>query len=234
MFNNSKIKIGIISGALLIGAFLLLQARKNHDVDTSTEAKPIQDFRQLPEQALAAAQKVTTEIPLIQPSSLNEQDQKKWETFKQLLQSRNDNDPRLDSEFKTFSKELHQAMIQEYQALPMEKRNERGLIGFLIARDLQSTEDLQFLKSIYEESPCLSLENCSSRAESDPHHSATDQVSQSYPQMAVLYQLEKQIQNGNKVLTDPATKALLKELSQRASQFQVPMVSQKAESIFGR
>ena len=237
MFSNSNTKIRILAGALLIGALLFFYAhKKSVDVSSSGEQaeKPIQNFLMKPEEALEAAKNVKMEIPIVSPQGLSEADSKKWDVFTQILNSRNDNDPRLDTDLKTLSPELHKAMMKEYQALPMEKRNERGLVAYLIARDLQSADDMQFLKSIYDEAPCLSLENCASRSEVDPHHSGDEQVSQNYPQMAALFQMEKQIQNGNKLFDDPKMKESLQDFLRSASQFSVPMVSKKAESIMGR
>ena len=116
-----------------------------------------------------------------------------WQELQEIITSKNDNDPRLDQDFKILSEELHYLLIQKYSEIPEEDRNQRGLIVFLISRDLKYLEDLKFLKNIFKENPCLSLNNCNVLDSTDPHHSGIEQSSLNYPQLSALYQLEKQL-----------------------------------------
>jgi hypothetical protein len=158
-------------------------------------------------------------------------DKKYFSEFQQILKSKNDNDPRIDKNFRHFSTSLHRVFQDQYRNLPMESRNERGLIAFLVARDIQDQEDFDFLKEVYLENPCLSMENCSSRSHSDPHLSGIDQASMNYPQLAVLYQLERQLVENSKRFDDPNLKDQMKAILDQAAKFSVPSVQKKAEDI---
>lgn len=167
-------------------------------------------------------------------SALSADDHKKWEVLQEILTSQNDNDPRLDKTFMGMSDELHLTLQEQYQEIPAENRNQRGLLAFLIARDLKNTEDLDFLKKVYEESPCLSLENCGSRTSSDPHLSGVDEASMNYPQLASLYQLEKQLNDHPALFADSSMKDHAKAVIEQALRFPVPSVQKKAAEIQAR
>lgn len=156
----------------------------------------------------------------------------KLKILEQIIISKNDNDPRIDSEFKNLSPDLKLKLQDKYQHLPQEQRNERGLIVMILARELKTVEDIEFLKSIYGESPCLGLENCNVRDVSDPHHSALDQVSLNYPQMVVLHQISRQFEKHPEKFTDSSVRDSVQSLLKLAKKFPVPLVSQKAEEIY--
>ncbi|MBK7962001.1 MAG: hypothetical protein IPK04_12860 [Bdellovibrionales bacterium] len=167
-------------------------------------------------------------------SALSADDHKKWEVLQEILASQNDNDPRLDKTFKGMSDDLHLILQEQYLEIPAENRNQRGLLAFLIARDLKNTEDLDFLKKIYEESPCLSLENCNSRTSSDPHLSGVDEASMNYPQLASLYQLEKQLNDNPGIFADSSMKDHAMAVIEQALKFPVASVQRKAAEIQAR
>lgn len=164
-------------------------------------------------------------------AKLSLEDQKKWSDFEDIMTSKNDNDPRIDSSLTHLSKPLHDLMIKKYDEIDLENRSERGLVAFLIARDLKSPEDIHFLKKIYQEKPCLSLSNCSeSDKDADPHHSSTNNITLDYPQIAALYKLEAQLIKNPNLINDPAFRALLDE----AAQFDSPAVKRKAEELIAK
>jgi hypothetical protein len=165
---------------------------------------------------------------------LSEPELKKWLVFQEIMKSKNDNDPRLDRDLNELTPGLRQALRQKYSQLPPESRNERGLIAYLVARDLRTVEDLDFLKSVFEEAPCLSLENCTVRSNSEAHLSGIDQTSMNYPQLAPLYQLEKQIEKNPERFQDSKMKDHLRALLGQAKQFGVPIVRNKADEISGK
>lgn len=167
-------------------------------------------------------------------AQLSAAEQKQWQIFQEILKSKNDSDPRLDKDLHQLSDGLHQVLREKYQQLPAENRNERGLITYLLARDLKNIEDLDFLKAVYEEAPCLSLENCGVRSNSDPHLSGIDQTSMNYPQLAALYQLEKQIENNPGRFQDTGMRDHMRALINQAKQFGVPIVRNKAEELAGK
>jgi len=167
-----------------------------------------------------------------QLSKLSQEDKKSWASFEEIMVSKNDNDPRIDQNLRHLSEPMREIMMQKYSDLPQEKRNERGLIAFLIARDLKSPQDIEFLKEIYNERPCLSLENCAAASkDEDPHHSGMDHVSLNYPQMVALYQLDAQLTQRPELLNDPAFKTRVRNLLDLASRFDAPSVQKKAEEL---
>ncbi len=241
--SNPKFKrpIYLLIGALLIGAFLFFNKQKLQ-VDLAEKPAAIAPVGAgdavIPEQhisepvkpeALSAAKLQAATV--VDIASLSLLEKKSWKTFQEILLSKNDNDPRLDSDLKNLSPALHQALLAKYSSLPMESRSERGLIVFLVARDLQSPDDLKFLKSIYDESPCLSLANCGTRTESDPHISGIDDTSANYPQLTALFQLDQLLTTKPGILMDPNMKDHFRAVIEQALKFPVPAIQQKAAEI---
>ena len=111
----------------------------------------------------------------------------------EIIDSKNDNDPRLDSEFVQMSPELRKTMVQYYHRFPLEKRNERGTVVFLIAKNIASSEDLEFLKTVLHEKPCLSLGNCSELAQpatgEEIHLEGMSETTASYPELTAVQQM---------------------------------------------
>ncbi|MFZ3229550.1 MAG: hypothetical protein WA160_05050 [Pseudobdellovibrio sp.] len=163
--------------------------------------------------------------------SLHGLDAKVWQVFESVLASKNDNDPRLDQDLKYLSKDLRQALFEKYNSLPSENRNDRGLIVFLISRDIQSAADATFLKSVFEEPPCLSLSDCKTIGQDDAHHSGMNQTTLNYPQLAGLYQIEKQLTAHPEILKDAVQRDGILKTLQQAENFPVPAVQRKAEQI---
>ncbi len=162
---------------------------------------------------------------------LSQQDQKKWKLIEEFLVSKDDNDPRVDQELSSISDELKLKIENAYQALPLENRNGRGFLAFLITRDLRTDKDVQFLKSIFEEKACLSLSDCGSSAQEDPHLDSVNNVSLNYPQMTALYQLQKRIENDPSILAQPSVRQEIELLLREAKQFPAPGISSRVEEI---
>lgn len=169
--------------------------------------------------------------PLGQELSLSSGDQKKWKLIEELLLSKNDNDPRVDQELLNISDELKAKIESAYQSLPMENRNGRGFLAFLISRDLKTDKDIQFLKSIFEEKACLSLSDCGSSSQEDPHLDSINNVSLNYPQMAALYQLQKRIENDPSLLNQPSLRQEIDLLLREARQFPAQGIAKRVEDI---
>lgn len=118
----------------------------------------------------------------------------------EILSSRNDNDPRLDSEFRGLTAALKAALAEKYRALPRESFNERGTLVLLIGRELASAEDAQFLRAVMEEAPCHSLRDCGARAPASQdqvaHGDESDAVTRAYPQWMAVRMLERARDSG--------------------------------------
>ncbi len=171
-------------------------------------------------------------MQLEEPKGLSETDAKQWKIFQEVIFGRNDNDPRVDQDLRKMSPAMHQALMDAYQKIPLENRNSRGMVAFLIGRDLQTAADAAFLKGIYQEEPCLSMADCSrAEAETDPHLSGTVQTSLNYPQLAGLYQLEQRLGANPDLLKNPEIKAEIAELLREARQFPGSAIQKRAEEL---
>lgn len=121
-----------------------------------------------------------------------------------ILRSRNDNDPRLDRDFLGLSSETKAEFRAKYRALPPERRNERGIIVFLLGKNLTAPEDWAFLRDVAGEPPCLSLADCAKASAGDGAHG--DDVTLAYPSLVALRQAHRAIEEGGS--KDEARKVL--------------------------
>ncbi len=233
MRNNSVVlKILFFTGVLLLGALLFFKyshrGTSTNAVEKNEVAVSLKDNKSEVQPLTILSEPKEVEKA---PAQFNSEEQRKWGMIQEIMKSKNDNDPRLDKEFRDMTLAFHAELFHQYQTLPMESRNERGLIAFLIARDIKNSQDMEFLKSIYNEKPCMSLNDCTTTSESDPHLAGIDQTSVNYPQLAALYQIEKQLNSGNKIFESNDFKDQLRQVLAHASQFPVPMVQKKADAI---
>jgi hypothetical protein len=145
------------------------------------------------------------------PPSVTEQDRAQLQMLRSVLQSRNDNDPRLDSELRQLSPGARALFREEYRRVPAESRNERGTIVFLLGRNLETEEDFRFLQTVLSEPQCLSLTHCNSappRGDADDqehHHSSLDATTLSYPQLVALKSLARLLPDSGGEAAPPAT-----------------------------
>ncbi len=116
----------------------------------------------------------------------------KLAVLREILASRDDNDPRLDSDFRDLTPADKALLRREYAALPPEARNERGTIVYLLGRSLADARDWAFLRAAAAEPPCLSLADCArlpapgDRGDEDPG----DAVTLAYPSLVALKMAE--------------------------------------------
>lgn len=164
------------------------------------------------------------------PAVLNEREQKLWRSVESVLRTKNDSDPAVN-ELKGLSADFHKALFDKYNYLKMEDRNGRGFIVFLVAKNLRSSEDLEFLQKIYQEAPCLSLENCAVSANDDSHSAGVNQTTTIYPQLVGLYQIEKQLNANPDLLKDAAMRAGVLTTLKQAEAFSVPAIHEFAAKI---
>lgn len=107
-------------------------------------------------------------------------------TLEDILASGNDNDPRLDRDFNGLSPEAKSLLRAKYSELAPERRNERGTIVYLLGKDPSSEGDWDFLARAAAEPPCLSLADCSKKAEEAA--GAGEEVTLAYPSLVALRQ----------------------------------------------
>lgn len=135
------------------------------------------------------------------------------------LESHNDNDPKLDTEMRNLTPETKSKMIGMYRSMAREKRNDRGMIAFLIGREINRDEDLEFLEEVLAELPCLSLSNCETESGSAPH--ADGEVSNDttliYPQLVSLRALGEFARTGENERLKNAARVILERVSRTHS-----------------
>lgn len=157
---------------------------------------------------------------------------KKVATLKEILSSKNDNDPRLDTEFKNLSNEDKDALVGFYRDLKAESLNDKGTIVFLIGREISRPEDAEFLKAVLSEEPCLSLDNCGvTNAEKDPHTDSVNNVTLNYPQVVALNRIKNYVQTHDLQTVNPSLLSHLIDATKMAQNSNVAMVKNRAEEV---
>lgn len=164
-------------------------------------------------------------------SSLNEKvlAEKKLEILNEIFKSKNDNDPRLDQDLRSLSSTDKVVLKEKYSQLPVESRNERGTIIFLLGRNINANEDLFFFNQVFSESKCLSLEDCTKigNESASSEHTGSTETTLAYPQIVALKALE------NFLAQNPQSAAGLEALK-KASQSPIPLISQMSAQIAQR
>lgn len=238
---TKKTTLFFVSGAVLIAGLFLFERKPSDTINIKelqpeqlnfAESNKVQPIKPIDAniQATDSSQAVTPKLEST-ISRLKEADLKTWQMIEEIIKSKNDNDPRLDKELKHQSPEVRAALYEKYEAIPNEARNDRGLIAYMIARDFESAADAQFMKKVFEEPPCLSLADCKSTMPEDPHHSGENQITQNYPQMATLFQIEKRLTEHPEVLKDASIREAIASTLRQAESYAVPIVSNKAQQI---
>lgn len=165
---------------------------------------------------------------------LSPKDQRKLVILQQILESKNDNDPRMDHDLANLSPEAKRAMEEYYQEIKPEQRNDRGTIVFLISREIKSKADLDFLQNVLMEKPCQSLSDCSkidapSSGEA-AHLEGINETTANYPQLMALKQMTEQyrILRGTQD-ADPTLASGILETFRQATRSPNPKVQEDAE-----
>ncbi|MNJ94640.1 hypothetical protein D3C87_123420 [compost metagenome] len=199
-----------------------------------TAASPEQSITPNSAQALLPAEPPPLQeaVSANNETALSPDVQKQLSILGEIFSSKNDNDPRMDNELRVLSDDAKSALIKMYQQLPLENRNERGTIVFLIGRNLNNKKDYQFLKEVLLEAPCLSLQNCfQNMPNNTDSHDHQDHTANSmaivldYPQLTALKALQK-----NKA-TKQELRALESDLLHMATSSRSRLVSELASEI---
>ena len=140
-----------------------------------------------PAPAAAASTAAGQASAITQLSALNAA--AKLAVLEEILRSGNDNDPRLDRAFNDLSPQAKRLFRQKHHQLPAEERNERGTIIYLLGKNLNSAEDWEFLHTVINEQPCLSLEDCSKEMKAVPDGHLSTALA--YPALVALKQAER-------------------------------------------
>jgi hypothetical protein len=147
--------------------------------------------------------------------------------LEEILDSRNDNDPRLDRELRVLSPAAKELLRAKYMAVPWEKRNDRGTIVYLLGRNLTSTADFRFLQEVVREAPCLSLSDCTKSAApssgTDEHSQMGMAITLAYPQIVALQSIH--------AYAGDAFKKEASEVLSAGRHSSIPVVSQMAQKL---
>lgn len=120
----------------------------------------------------------------------------KVRTLNEVLTSHNDNDPRLDGELRILDRDTKRAFRARYEKIPVEERNARGTIVFLLGRNLAEKEDFAFVRQVLREEPCRSLENCAKVPLRVNPEDPPNEMVLNYPQAVALVALGNVIRSG--------------------------------------
>jgi hypothetical protein len=156
-------------------------------------------------------------------------------TLTDILRSRNDNDPRLDRDFRNLTSEDKAALRTKYEQLPAEDRNGKGTIVFLVGREIKEASDLNFIKGVMAEPPCMSLADCKKDTRpangADTHQDTSIEITLAYPQMVSLYSLESFLSAPD---TSPTMREEALKMVQEAKNSPIAPIRRKAQDIESR
>jgi hypothetical protein len=185
---------------------------------------------------------VSTALSVEAPSHaevvLDDKDRDQVRVFEEIIASKNDNDPRMDRLLRDLSEPVKNELRKKYTATPLENRNERGTVVFLIGREVSegraSTADLQFLKEVLLEKPCLSLVDCTkSPASGSPDEQHLDSIHETtadYPQLMGLRYLRQALQSE---VVSPVMREAIQSVFEAARQSPNPRVVTEAQVTLG-
>ena len=194
---------------ILVGLALTVWWMYSAEEAVVTQSRKVYDASAQPKKVEVVVRKTKEEVvvsPIIQA--------RKLAVLQEILDSKNDNDPRLDSDFKTLNETEKKALQEKYLSYTPEKLNERGTLVYLLGRNIETEKDLKFMEYVINEKPCLSMSNCSVEAPAptgeEAHLNSVDRISLAYPQVVSVKSLENfLIKNGE---TSPLSRQALKNL----------------------
>lgn len=112
---------------------------------------------------------------------------RKWKIVEGILESRNDSDPRLDTELRNLTPEFKDKLREKYRSLGRERLNERGTLVFLVGRT-PTEKDLKFLQQVALEPICRSLADCQKSAGQTLGDESTE-TTLVYPQRVAVHMM---------------------------------------------
>jgi len=217
------------------GRYFLLGHQKPSESDVASESQSSPTdtaitFGTSTESSIAV--RTTTEV------TLTGKDHEQIMVLNQIFQSKNDNDPRMDRLLRDFSEPMKAELRKKYASIKPENRNERGTIVFLIGRELSegrgATADLQFMKEVLLEKPCLSLVDCSkspsSETAEEQHLEAIHETTIHYPQLMGIRYLKQALENGS---LSPVMREAVIAILEESTHSPNPRVASEAAATLG-
>jgi hypothetical protein len=148
-----------------------------------------------------------------------------------ILASKNDNDPRLDTDYVDLTPEEKRQIQDQYKNLKPENLNERGTLVFVLGQNLKDPDDMKFLEQVLSEPTCLSLNDCKAPRPrgNDDHLEIGVDLTLSYPQVVSLKVMEAYVsEEENK---DPRILSEIQRVVQQAKQSENMIVSRLAYEL---
>lgn len=222
-----------IGGVILAGWFIRSGLRKPEPVSElttpQTERPLAQENTSEPAPTLTSASQATAS-PEARLSAVTTE---KLNILSEILASRNDNDPRLDTEFRGLSEETKKSFHAKYRSIPAEQRNAKGTVVFLLGREITGPADVAFLREVLSEPPCQSLADCSKpqsvSSGDDLHHESGMEITLAYPQMVALVSLDDFLKSN--AAPDPAMRDAIAQALQTARSSGIPVLVRKAAEV---
>ncbi len=194
----SRGRVAILLAVLIvsagIGVLLFPGAPRSVSVGPAVPGVPLESAQKEPtkgsDRAPDPVEGSKGPIPGLMP-----EEQKKWLMLEQILASKNDNDPRIDTELKGLSPLFKSTLALQYAELKPERFNERGTLVFLVGREIVNPADVDFMRNVLTEKPCLSVSDCSrppaAHAGEDDHREMVNETTTRYPQLMALRALKQ-------------------------------------------
>ncbi len=221
----------LLAGLVLLGRHFLLNIPKT-DTPLTTQVSPT------PSSPAPTPASEMVEAGGGSDAPLQARDREQIRVLDEILESKNDNDPRMDRLLRDLSEPFKKELRAKYARIPAEKRNDRGTVVFLVGREIAegrgSTADLQFLKDVLMEKPCLSLEDCSKSPSGvgpdEQHLEAIHETTLHYPQLMDLRYLKIALEQGS---LSPVMREAVLAILESARQSPNPRVVADADATLG-
>jgi len=224
----SRTKYLVLIGAILLGlGAVIIWSRPGESPPVQTSE--VQDGPHLAPMPPPSENDLEEPVNVV-GHELSKEDANKLAVVEEILISKNDSDPRLDQVARNLSPALKAKLRERYNEMAPEDRAGRGLIVFLLGRELKTDEDIEFLADVLEEPPCLSLDDCSREAPAgavDEHAASVGDVTLVYPQLVAIKSFERAL--GDENLRHRALQAL--EAAERSGH---PYVARAARETIER
>jgi hypothetical protein len=231
-----KNRLPWIAVILIVGVGFLFYSRKGNKVSAPQEVPRLVTANPSAGNVGFYAPPLMPAPPNSEVRPLNPESQKKLGILKEILNTKNDNDPRMDTILKVLTEDDKAALRQYYETLKAEDRNGRGTVVFLLGRNIHGPEDFKFLDRVLTEAPCLSLADCTVEAghgrgdrHDDGHGEMGSDVTLAYPQLATLHALGALLEA--KPAPSAEYQAMVRVLIEKASHSPISSVAKKAQGL---
>jgi hypothetical protein len=221
----------VIALLILSGAIIFWKAQpKALSAQTLSPPQPTNSLSSQPSAHTTDAVK-GAELSLPAHSPSEKELNRKVQILKEIFTAHNDNDPRLDQEFNRLTPEEKLGFEKLYLQLPAEKLNDRGILVLILARNLETAQDFDFMDRLFREPTCLSLVDCRRppSTQTDDHGELSSPVTLNYPQLVALEKLKAWPEQH--LSADEKTKTAWKNSVNEAQHSQSELVAREARKL---